>query len=116
MPKETTKKRKTVGRYSRQVELLVGQRNLSTMSLSDLLDIANKLFPKKKKTYPYSFELAKFPVEYGWYFNVISSWHNWTRIGLLDRFGGYVQPEFAVRAFIDYVRDHNVDVKGLAKD
>ena len=83
--------------------------------LEELLDKASKLFRnqdlKKAKLSCYDFELAKFP--YGWVFNVINSWHNWMEKGYKTKFGAYKDPKYAVKAFLDYVEENNINVKKL---
>lgn len=97
------------------VVLRVSRRNYWAMNLSELLELVDALFPtyKKKTAYSYNYDLSKFPVEYGWCFNVINNWHTWTRKGLQDKFGGYKKPEYAVAAFLDYVRAKKINVRRL---
>ena len=97
------------------VVLRISHHNHWVMNLSELLQIVDHLFPtyKKRRAYTYNYELAKFPVERGWYFNVINSWHKWQRKKLETQFGGYLKPEYAVAAFLDYVRDNKINVRRL---
>jgi hypothetical protein len=88
-----------------------------SMSLSELLKIVDSLFPlyKTKKAYSYNYHLAKFPIKYGWVFNVTSNWYKWIDANLQHQFGGYLKPEYAVAAFLDYVKEHKINVKKMAK-
>lgn len=88
-----------------------------SMSLSDLLKIVDSLFPcyRARKAFSYNYHLAKFPVEFGWRFNVTSNWYRWMDKKFETQFGGYAKPEYAVAAFLDYVKKHKINVKALAK-
>jgi hypothetical protein len=91
-------------------------KDIELMNLSELLNTVDSLFPcyKKGRHFTYNYELAKFPTKFGWYFNVISDWHKWLAKKLETHFGGYEKPEYAVRAFIYYVKSKKINVKKLA--
>jgi hypothetical protein len=87
----------------------------SKLSLSELLQEVDKLFLHKKtrKNLPdmYDYTLGKFPR--GWSFNITNSWNKWMRAGLQDTFGLYDKPEYAVTAFLYYVKENKINVKKL---
>ena len=93
-----------------------GGRGENMKTLKELLKEADKLFPKSKKPKlcSYNYILGKFP--YGWVFNVTTNWYNWGRNNLKHQFGAYNEPEYAVQAFLDYVKKHKINVMKLAKD
>lgn len=84
-------------------------------NLEKLLEKASRLFRKKDwvkaKLTSYDFCLNKMP--YGWKFQVINNWHKWMDKNLETDFGCYSKPEYAVLAFLDYVKDHKINVKKL---
>lgn len=84
-------------------------------TLDELLEEASRLFRKndlkKAKLSCYDFDLSKFP--YGWTFNVINSWHKWIDKKYETKFGAYKRPEYAVEAFLRYVKDNKINVKKL---
>lgn len=88
---------------------LVGKRNVWEMELSELLKIADSLFPTsdKVRTTCYNYDLARFP--YGWRFNVTNSWHKWSAKKLDHQFGAYEKPEFAIAAFLAYVIKNKIE-------
>lgn len=108
-------KTKKYKRSKRQLDHVVSGRNYWEMNLSELLAEVDKLFPcyEKKDCYSYNYELAKFPVTYGWCFNVINDWHKWMDKKLKTHFGGYLLPEYAVAGFLDYVKQKKINVRRL---
>lgn len=87
--------------------------NIDIIDLKQLLIEVDKLFPKRKKPYLtcYNYTLGKFP--YGWVFSVVNSWQNWSNNNLQHKFGAYEQPEYAVHAFLNYVKENKINVKKL---
>ena len=49
----------------------------------------------------------------GWEFTVENDWAMWEDLGLRYEFGVFDTPESAVKAFLDYVKENKVDVRGL---
>jgi hypothetical protein len=86
---------------------------MSVGDLKTLLAKVDALFPKPKKdglgTYNYS--LGKFPR--GWQFVLTNNWYAWSYNGYKHRFGLYREPEYAVEAFLAYVKQHKINVKKL---
>jgi hypothetical protein len=83
--------------------------------LTQLLQEASKLFRandwKKSKLTCYDFTLNKMP--YGWIFSVTNSWYKWLDKELEYSFGAYNKPEYAIQAFLNYVKDNKINVKKL---
>lgn len=84
--------------------------------LKELLNKADRLFPstEKPELSPYNYTLGRFP--YGWKFTVTNNWYAWSDAGLKHDFGTYKEPEYAVRAFLDYVAENNIDVPMLCHE
>ena len=83
-------------------------------SLSKLLKECDKLWEYDiPVAFVFNYTLAKFPA--GWQFNVTNGWQNWTKAGFKDSFGMYSEPEYAVIAFLEYVKENNIDVKSFAE-
>ena len=108
MKTKATKKRKRVASVPHLI-------NEGDYSLAELLEIVDNLFPtyRTRATYTYNFALSKFPVEYGWYFNVINSWPKWLDKGFETHFGGYQKPESAVAAFLNYAWAKDISISKL---
>jgi len=83
--------------------------------LKTLLLEADKMFPssKKPKLATYNYSLGKFP--YGWVFTVVNNWYRWMDKGYKTNFGAYQEPEYAVAAFLSYVKEHKINVRKLCK-
>lgn len=81
--------------------------------LKSLLAQVDKLFPPSKSgtldTYNYS--LGKFPR--GWQFVLTNDWYKWADKRYEHQFGLYREPEYAVKAFLDYVKEKKINVKAL---
>lgn len=83
-----------------------------TKDLKALLIEVDKMFQKSKpKLCSFNYSLNKYP--YGWKFSVIKNWHKWLDVGAEVDFGVYEQPEFAVLAFLNYVKKHKINVREL---
>lgn len=86
--------------------------------LKILLLEADKMFPTSKPREvpilaPYNYHLGKFP--YGWVFTVVNDWHKWIDKGYTTSFGAYNEPEYAVSAFLAYVKKHKIKVLKLCE-
>lgn len=83
--------------------------------LKSLLIEVDKLFPtcKKPKLSSYNYYLGRFP--YGWSFTVVNSWYKWSDAKLQHEFGAYKEPEYAVGAFLSYVKLNKINVKKLCE-
>src|SRR5574340_210739 len=96
------------------------RRKVDRMSdLAQLLEQVALLFvhkPEARKPHltSFDFQLCKFP--YGWVFKVVNDWNKWSRLSLVSQFGAYERPESAVKAFLAYVEENNLDVKSLMDD
>jgi hypothetical protein len=106
---------KTTKKSAGQIEPTVS--SYWSMSLSQLIKIVDGLFPcyKTKKALSYNYVIGKFPTGHGWMFSVTSNWYKWSDAKLQHQFGGYSRPEHAVAAFLDYVNEHKINVKVMAK-
>lgn len=91
----------------------LARKNMS--KLDELLKQAEAMFPNTEKASVgcYNFTLGRFPD--GWSFDVVNSWHKWMDKGLRTSFGLYSKPEYAVAAFLKYVREKNINVMRLAE-
>jgi len=83
------------------------------MTLSELLELADQLFPTytKPKLTCFNYSLNRMP--YGWGFNVVNSWQKWVDKKFEHQFGYYKQPEYAITAFLKYVVDNKIVVTKL---
>ena len=80
--------------------------------LKALLMEVDKMFPfSKRKLSTYNYSLGKFPS--GWNFKVVNNRYTWSDKQLQHEFGLYAQPEFAVQAFLDYVKKNKINVRRL---
>jgi len=82
--------------------------------LKTLLKEVDKLFPKRFGSFTYNYILAK-GVE-GWTFEVVCNWYNWSDMNMKHEFGIYSEPESTLQAFLDYVKEHKINVAELTKD
>ncbi len=84
-------------------------------TLEQLLEEVSRLFRdkdwKKARLTCYDFSLNKMP--YGWNFQVVNSWYKWSAKKLEFEFGCYEKPEYAVQAFLNYVRVNKINVRKL---
>ena len=84
-------------------------------TLEELLEEVSRLFRdkdvKKPKLSCFDFSLDKMP--YGWGLKVTNDWHKWHKKGYETSFGYYARPEYAVEAFLAYVRIKKINVRKL---
>jgi len=83
-------------------------------NLSDLLQEVDALFghtSREPKLSPYDYTLGRYP--YGWNFSIRNSRYKWNDANLKHDFGVWQIPENAVREFLDYVKENNIDVESL---
>lgn len=82
-------------------------------NLKELLKKCDELWNYNEEiAFTYNYTLGKFPG--GWKFTVSNNWYNWSEKGLKHSFGVYTEPEYAIQAFLNYVRDNGIDVNKLA--
>ena len=86
---------------------------MMTKSLKQLLQEVDKMFPKHDQLIDtFSYGLGRMGCGY-WQFTVYDSWHKWTYKKLKSDFGLYREPEYAVEAFLTYIKQHKVNVRRL---
>ena len=85
--------------------------------MDKLLEKVSRLFrdrdwkTSRKRLTCYDFSLSKMP--YGWSFNVVNDWHRWAQKELRYEFGCYQKPEYAIQAFLDYVKKNKINIRKL---
>ena len=88
-------------------------KSIYDMRLSELLAECDKLWDYDiEVAFTYNYDLAKFPA--GWQFNVTNDWYKWSDAKFKHNFGIYRTPEYAIIAFLEYVKENKIKVKKLA--
>ena len=86
-------------------------------SLETLIKEVDALFPTSpdcEGILSYNYTLGRFPC--GWKFSVTNNWYNWSDKRLEHQFGVYKKPEYALQAFLNYVKENNIDVMALTHE
>lgn len=86
---------------------------LETMSLDELMELTEGLFPhfKKARLTCFNFVIGHFP--YGYVFEVVNSRQRWNDKGYTTRFGAYKDIKVCIVRFLTYVRENKINIRDL---
>lgn len=78
----------------------------------ELLEKLKKLFRTNKSGDTYCFSLVCWTDGY-WSIEVTDDWHKWSEKGINEMRSKYSTPENAIKSFMDYVKENNINIKNL---